>query len=185
MLRWPMDPSDTPQLRPARPDDAGAIASVHVASWRHTYAGRMPPGFLERMTDAAARERREANWTRTLEEGRERVWVATQGGAVVGFASAGKPQDHPGRDAELFTLYTLPEVQGRGRGRALLGAVAGELRAAGARDLALWVLEDNPARAWYRRQGAREDGHKAVAVPGGELREVRMVWDDLGVLVPG
>lgn len=154
------------------------LPRVHVDSWWQTYSGRMPPGFLERMTDAAALTRRERHWTQILEADHDPVWVATLDGAVVGFASTGvpQPQDHPGRGAELQTLYTLQDIQGQGVGRALLLAVARQLRERGHHDLALWVLEDNPARAWYRRQGAVEDGHKTVTIPDGELREVRVVW---------
>lgn len=171
-------------VRPATAADAPAIAHIHVTSWRETYTGLMPEDFLERMTDEAARERRQAFWTRHLgAETGEIVFVAGQGGEVVAFASAGPPRDHPGVDAELFTLYALRAVQGRGVGRALMSAVAREVEARGCRSLALWVLDVNPTRAYYAHLGGREDGEKTEALPGGgRLREVRMVWDDLARL---
>lgn len=151
-------------------------------SWRETYAGLLPDGFLARMTDDAMRDRREANWHNTVSEGRETVLVGERAGEVLAFASAGPPRDHPGVDAELYTLYALREAQGLGLGRALLAEVARQLCEQGHRSLALWVLDVNPTRAWYARQGGREDGAKTVPIPGGELREVRLVWDDLGQL---
>jgi GNAT superfamily N-acetyltransferase len=173
----------TPPLlvRPATPADAPGIAHVHVTSWRETYTGLMPEDFLARMTDLAARERREAFWTRHLgDETAEVVLVAEQAGEVVAFASGGPARDHPGVDAELFTLYALKSAQGQGVGRALVSAVARELQARGFRSLALWVLASNPTRAYYAHLGGREDGEKRGPLPGGgELREVRMVWDDL------
>ena len=165
-------------IRAATPDDAQAIARVHVQSWRETYRGLLPEDFLERMTDGAALERRRAMWS-TLAARPEPVRVAVRGGEVVAFASGGAPQDHPGYDAEVHTLYCLRAAQGQGTGRALLREVAGELRAGGAGTLALWVLDTNPTRGWYARQGAREAGEKQ----DGALREVRMVWDDLGTLL--
>ena len=168
----------TPLIRAATPDDADAIARVHVQSWRETYGGLVPDDFLERMTDGAALERRRDMW-RTLAARPDPVQVAVEGGQVVAFASGGAPQDHPGYDAELHTLYSLRAAQGRGTGRALLRGVAGELRAGGARRLALWVLDTNPTRGWYARQGAREAGEKQ----DGALREVRMAWDNLGTLL--
>lgn len=170
-------------VRPAAPADAPAIAHVHVTSWRETYAGLMPEDFLTRMTDSAARERRAANWLRDAADPAQVVLVAEQTGQVVAFASAGPPRDHPGVDAELFTLYALRAAQGRGVGRALLAALARELAARGQRSLALWVLDVNPTRQWYMRQGGREQGEKMQAIPGGELRELRLVWDDLAPLL--
>lgn len=171
-------------IRPATPEDAPALARVHVLSWQETYPGQMPPAFLERMTDGAALERRTANWARITAEPGQTVLLAEREEAVVAFASAGPAQDHPGVDGELYALYALRAVHGNGVGRALLRAAARELRAQDRRALALWVLDVNPTRGWYLRQGAREAGEKTVPLPeGGELREVRMVWDDLGALI--
>ncbi|MCP2015194.1 GNAT superfamily N-acetyltransferase [Deinococcus sp. HSC-46F16] len=177
-----MTPPLSYRLRTATTTDAPALARVHVTSWRETYAGLLPDDFLPRMTDEAMRERREANWQRTIAEGQELVLVGEREGEVLAFASAGPPRDHPGVDAELYTLYALKGVQGLGLGRALLVEVARQLCEQGHRSLALWVLDVNPTRAWYARQGGREDGVKRVPLPGGELREVRLVWDDLAGL---
>ena len=168
-----------PLIRPATPEDAAAIASVHVQSWQETYAGLIPPDFLAHMTSAEMRERRAASWRATIDQAREAVRVAEQGGGLVAFASVGPARDHPGYGAELMCLYSLARVQGRGTGRALLHAAAQDAWASGARNLALWVLDVNPTRAWYARQGAREAGEKR----DGELREIRMVWDELTALL--
>lgn len=162
-------------IRPATPADAPAIARVHVTSWRETYAGLMPDEFLERMTNDEMRQRREMGWERTLSQRLETVRVAEQEGVVVAFASAGPARDHPGFEAELMTLYALKSAQGQGLGRALFGDMVRTLRADGVQNLALWVLEANPTRQWYLRQGGREAGEKL----DGELREVRVVWDEL------
>ena len=172
-------------VRPARPDDAPAIAAVHTGSWAQTYPGLVPDEFLSRMTDAAARERRTATWAQAIGLPGQPVYVAELAGEVVGFTSGGPPRDHPGFDAELYTLYSLRRVQGRGVGRALLLALARDLYPAGAHSMALWVLDLNPTRGWYLRQGAREHGEKTVPVPGGQLREVRMVWSSLAALAAG
>ncbi|WP_022800503.1 GNAT family N-acetyltransferase [Deinococcus ficus] len=172
----------TVSIRAAGVADAAGIAAVHTQSWAETYRGLMPDAFLDRMTSGEMQVRREAGWAQTVTQGAEVVWVAVLDGQVVAFASAGEAGDHPGVAAELFTLYSLNRVQGRGVGRALLHAVLQEVRARGAGSAACWVLDVNPARAWYARQGAHEAGGKVQAIPGGELREVRMVWPDLGAL---
>ncbi|CAM3487128.1 GNAT family N-acetyltransferase [Deinococcus saxicola] len=162
-------------IRLATPADAPAIARIHVTSWRETYAGLMPDDFLERMTNEEMRQRREASWQRTITQGLETVLVAEQDGNVVAFASAGAARDHPGYEAELMTLYALKSVQGQGLGRTLFGELVQKLKADGVQTLALWVLDANPTRQWYLRQGGREAGEKTE----GELREVRIVWDAL------
>lgn len=166
-------------IRPATVADAPGLAHVHVTSWRETYAGLMPPDFLDRMTSDDMRAQREARWRRTIGNAVEHVWVGVQEGRVVAFASAGPPRDHPGHDAELTTLYCLQTAQGHGTGRALLGAVAQAVADSGAWTLALWVLDVNPTRQWYARQGAREAGSKT----DGPLTEIRMVWEDLTPLL--
>ncbi|MBZ9713375.1 GNAT family N-acetyltransferase [Deinococcus multiflagellatus] len=174
-----------PTIRPATLQDAPAIAAIHTGSWRETYAGLMPADFLARMTDDAQRGRRAAFWAQNIAAGQDAVLVAEDAGAVIAFASAGAPRDHEGYDAELFTLYSRRAVQGRGTGRALLRAVADTLQARGAQSMALWVLDVNPTRHWYARQGAAEAGEKVQPIPGGELREVRMVWADLSTVAAG
>ncbi|MBZ9750591.1 GNAT family N-acetyltransferase [Deinococcus sp. HMF7604] len=172
-------------IRPARPEDARAIAAIHTDSWRETYAGLMPEDFLARMTDEAQRERRAAFWAQNIAAGQDVVLVAEEDGEVIAFASAGAPRDHEGYGAELFTLYSRRATQGQGTGRALLRAVAAALQARGAQSLALWVLDVNPTRQWYARQGAAEAGEKAEPIAGGELREIRMGWPDLRKLAVG
>ncbi|WP_029477772.1 GNAT family N-acetyltransferase [Deinococcus frigens] len=162
-------------IRPATRADAPAIARIHTTSWRETYAGLMPEDFLDRMTNEEARQRREANWQRTISQELETVLVAGQDGNVVAFASAGPARDHPGYDAELMTLYALKSAQGQGLGRALFGEMLWTLQAGGVQNLALWVLDANPTRGWYLRQGGQEAGEKTE----GQLREVRIVWDAL------
>jgi L-amino acid N-acyltransferase YncA len=171
-------PVRPPLVRAATPADAPGIAAVHVQSWRETYAGLIPADFLDRMTGAEAQARREAFWAQNITAGQDVVRVAEADGTVVAFASAGEARDHPGFDSELFTLYALRAAQGNGTGRALLHAVAAALRERGARSMALWVLDVNPTRDWYARQGGVEGGEKQ----DGDLRELRLGWSDLGTL---
>ncbi|MBX8464776.1 GNAT family N-acetyltransferase [Deinococcus sp. RIT780] len=171
-------PVSPPLIRAATPADAPGIAAVHVQSWRETYAGLMPADFLDRMTGAEAQAQRAAFWAQNITAGQDVVRVAEADGTVLAFASAGEARDHPGFDSELFTLYALRAAQGHGTGRALLHAVAAALRERGARSMALWVLDVNPTRHWYARQGGVEGGEKR----DGALRELRLGWSDLGTL---
>ncbi|GGL02590.1 GNAT family N-acetyltransferase [Deinococcus radiotolerans] len=168
-----------PLIRAATPADAPGIAAVHVQSWAETYAGLMPDDFLTRMTSPETQARREVFWTGNIADGQDAVLVAEDAGQIVAFASAGTARDHPGFDAELFTLYSLKAAQGAGLGRDLLRRAAQAMQARGAGSLALWVLDTNPTRHWYARQGAHECGEKRE----GALRELRLGWSDLAALV--
>ncbi len=179
------------ELRRATPADAPALASVHIRSWQETYAGLMPDGVLESMTDQAALDRRTQLWQGILTKGAELVFVAVRGGEVVGFTSgaagtfltSNSLTDDFTADAELSTLYLLKSAQGRGTGRALLRALAAELAARGNRSLLLWVLANNPARAFYEHLGGAVVGERQEKVSGAVLNEVAYGWSDLRALL--
>ena len=146
-------------VRDAVPDDAEAMALVHVRTWQAAYAHIFPP---ERLAALSA-ERRTDNW---------RVWIATpeprthrfvteDGDGVCGIASLGpaRDEDEPAETGELYAIYVLPRAWGTGAGPALMGAVLDRLRGEGFRGAILWVLEDNPrARRFYERSGWALDG---------------------------
>jgi hypothetical protein len=43
----------------------------------------------------------------------------------------------------------------------------------------VWVLADNPARAFYERLGGRAAGRRAIRVGGALVDEAAYVWNDL------
>lgn len=154
-------------IRLAAPQDARGIAQVHVQSWRETYAGLMSAAFLERMTDEAAQQRREQSWRQTIESRRETVYVAEQGGEVVAFASGGDPRDHPGYDSELMALYSLKRVHGQGIGKALLQTLAQQLRASGAKNMALRKPHASLVRGAGRTRSWRKNRRRTARNPHG------------------
>ncbi len=169
------------RIRPARPEDAAAIARVNGDTWRATYRGIFPDAVLERRgrePDAVERRRK---W---LEEPATLAFVAEEGGEVVGIAAAGPPRAAmPGYDAELFAIYVLPASQGTGLGRGLVEAVAGALAKGGSRSLFLWVLRDNPGgRGFYERLEGRLIAERTETVEGVAVAEVAYGWPDLGPL---
>ena len=145
-------------IRRATRDDAGAIAHVHVASYRETYSGMLPEAAIARNT----LERRRALWDRVLTEAARDVFIAAERDDVVGFISGGAMPESirgrapiPDQDAYVDALYVLAAWHGRGIGRALMGALAQRLRARGFRSLALHVVAGNSGRRFYERLGAR------------------------------
>jgi GNAT superfamily N-acetyltransferase len=162
------------KVRRARQEDAGAIARVHLETWRAGYEHVFGRERLARLSEQLPA--REARWKRNLEDTSATTFVAEVNGVLVGFASVGaaREEDDPAA-GELWALYVLPAHWGRGAGRALLAAATEHLRALGHGEAMLWVLADNPrARRFYERCGWRWDGGlKAETHLGLEVEEVR------------
>lgn len=137
-------------VRPATVEDAAAIAAVQVTSWQAAYQGIFPAEFLANLSV----ERRRRHWQELLNASPpgSAQWVAEEAGTVVGFASAG-----PGERAdwgELYAIYLLPEVWGRGVGRRLLAEVERWAAEQGHGGVYLWVLAANRrARRAYQAAG--------------------------------
>ena len=165
-------------IRAATAEDATAIAHVHVESWRTTYAGIVPDEYLLGLDEAL----RVKLWREWL--GWETVvLVAERAGCVVGFAHAGKIREPlEACDAELYSLYLLKEAQGKGTGSALLKSAAAVLAERGFNGMALWVLERNPSRSFYEKNGGRLAASKVIEIGGARLMEVAYYWPDLSSL---
>lgn len=188
---------DEVAIRRACPDDAAAIAAVHVAAWHESYAGLVPARMLSTFS-IAERTRR---WQRILTSPdplrESAVFVAlARDRGIVGFGSCGR-QPAPdlaaaGFAGEFSALYLLVAHQRRRIGRRLMRRMAQDLLAREMRGAALWVLRDNePARRFYEALGAKIVGRRAETVDaftGGRsraqdvLHEVAYGWRDLSAL---
>jgi ribosomal protein S18 acetylase RimI-like enzyme len=144
-------------IRSARPDDADAIAAIHVASWQHAYRGILPDDYLDTLVPA----QRLPMWNRVLSPGGTRgsVSVAEIDGQVTGFAFIG-PSDEGDPDdvLMLYAIYLDPGVMGRGIGTALMIDAERQMVA---RDAILGVLRVITANertlAFYERCGWTPD----------------------------
>jgi GNAT superfamily N-acetyltransferase len=137
------------QLRHAVPDDALAVARVHVRAWQAGYRGILPAAYL----DSLRAEDRAARYTFGRIDG-PRTTVAISdaaGGGITGFATI--------HGSELCALHVDPEAWGGGVGRALIAQARADLRAAGAGEAHLWLLAGNArAQRFYERDGWSTDG---------------------------
>ncbi|GAA3923611.1 GNAT family N-acetyltransferase [Streptomyces gulbargensis] len=166
-------------IREATPEDAAAIAAVHVGSWRAAYAALLPPEFLDSLSVAE----RAAWWEArlTAPDGPTVLVAPGPDGRLLGFSCLRPWPDadfDPATTAELAALYTLPEVWGTGLGRRLAEASAERLLDDGFRTALLWVLAGNQrARRFYEAAGWRADGTVVQEETGGvtldELRYAR------------
>ena len=154
-------------IRTARPEEATAVALVHIETWRVAYAHVFPREELEHMS--AERVERRAELHR-----RSPPIVAEVDGEIVGFVSVG-PANDSDSDGEIYAIYVLPTHWATGVGRALIQAGEARLRELGHHEAVLWVLEDNPrARRFYERTGWTRDGtDRPIEVFGVSVPEIR------------
>ncbi|MEI2277338.1 GNAT family N-acetyltransferase [Paenarthrobacter ilicis] len=157
-------------FRPATVEDAEAMALMHVQSWRESYGHLLPAEFFAKQE--AGLPERIARYRKFIAAGHTRVLAHDPEGELVGLGAAGPGTDDDSPCAtELFMLYTLERVHGRGVGQGLVDALIGDGPAY------LWVLDDNPrAEAFYRRNGFVPDGKRQLCDPSWHsLPEHRMV----------
>jgi ribosomal protein S18 acetylase RimI-like enzyme len=144
-------------LRDARPEDAAAVAVVHVRSWQSGYRGLVPDRYLDglRPGDRAPHYR-----FGDPDPTRPATVVAVDGRAILGFATSGQSPDAP-RSGELMALYVDPDHWRRGVGRALLQDARARLADRGFRHARLWVFVGNDrAERFYQRDGWAADGRR-------------------------
>ena len=156
------------RVRPAEIEDAEAIATVYVRSWRGAYPSLIPQSYLDAMRpeDTVGGVRQWLAATAWPYRGTLVLLGLPDGEAddtpVTGFAALGPSRDDDadaGAVGEILTIYLDPDAFGRGGGHRLLTAALDALRLGGYTTATLWVLNTNArARRFYERHGWRADG---------------------------
>jgi GNAT superfamily N-acetyltransferase len=148
-------------LRPATPDDAMAVAWVHVRAWQVGYRGLMPADYLAGLRPEERAQRYDFTGS---DPTRPRTVVAVEADTVLGFVthSLARDEDVAGQ-GEICALYVEPDCWGRGIGGALAAAARNDLYRLGFRKAVLWVAAGNArAERFYRADGwTRDDSHRA------------------------
>jgi GNAT superfamily N-acetyltransferase len=168
------------EVREATVDDADAIATAHIDSWRAGYRGIVPDENLDSEEFATNRRERWRAWTWQSIAG-SRLFVVTFHDRVVGFAHAGPERVDPVCDqsgtgattelsdagrGEVYAFYLHPSAWGGGGAGALMSRCEEFLRDDGFTSAVLWVLRDNPrARAFYEKAGWRFAGQESDVAP--------------------
>ena len=166
-------------IRAAAAGDAAAIARVQVETWRTTYRGIVPEAHLAGLK----MDQRTLRW-RELLQSPAHALVAECQGEVVGFITGGAIREPlEGYRAELYAMYLLLAFQRRGIGTALLEELARRLSAEGFENLAVWVLEANPAVHFYERSGAVRLAAREHEIGGARLPLVGYGWPDLRAII--
>lgn len=163
-------------LRPAVPEDALAVARVHVATWQAAYRTLIPDEYLDHLSvEARAQMYDFAN----PDPFAPQAIVAEEDGVIVGFAATCRSRDESLPECgELCALYVDPEKWGRGYGAALIAEARLRLVSLGFNEAMLWVLKGNRrAERFYQIDGWRPNGIERVdssrSFPLEEIRYLR------------
>ena len=125
---------------------------------------------------------RTAQWTGGVEDPTRVTYVACDpSGKIVGFISALLLDRPDPFDAYLQTLYLVKEAARSGLGTRLLHALAEDLKARGKRTMSLRVLQNNPARVFYEKLGARLVP-EGIEHDAGMFDDVVYAFDDVTAL---
>jgi ribosomal protein S18 acetylase RimI-like enzyme len=163
------------EIRSATPEDALAIATIHVGAWRAAYRGIIPDEYL----DSLSIEQRSDVWRQILEGSSENVLVAQAADSIVGWISAAASRDPDAEPStgEIWAVYVAPAHWRTGIGRLLCQQAERKLVEQGLNEVTLWVLKDNRlARQFYGSTGFITDPQreKTIVWAGTELQEIRM-----------
>ncbi len=159
-------------VRPARPEDAGEIARIQLATWRVAYRRILPRHVLDNLDEAYLARR----WGAAVQEppsGAHRVLVAVEQAAqsyLVGFVASGpadadalapeEPAEALGSDVAAVTdLLVEPRWGRRGHGSRLLAAAVEHWRADGLTRAVAWTFDaDAATRKFLGSTGWEPDG---------------------------
>jgi GNAT superfamily N-acetyltransferase len=152
------------KVRAAAPEDAEAIAQVHVTTWQTAYRGTIPDDYLDAL-DVAGRAQL---WRRGLSTGASSVVLAVEdGGAVTGFVAFG-PHRGEADSGQVYALYVRPDRWRNGAGAVLMAAAERDLRERGFGTARLWAIDGNErAQGFYERCGWMPDGARRYEELGG------------------
>jgi len=129
-------------FRRATPEDAAALARVHVASWHKAYRGIVPDAHLQGFTV----ERRTERFRQSLASDSEETYLAERDNRIVGFLTIGGCRDEDvdrATTGEIWGIYLAPSYWRKGIGRFLCGQGEKMLASRGFCVATLWVLEKN------------------------------------------
>jgi GNAT superfamily N-acetyltransferase len=160
-------------LRLAEPEDAIAVARVHIRSWQVAYRTLLPADYLDQLRPE---DRAQKYDFASLDPRKPQTIVAVEEGVIHGFATTAPSRDLdlPGH-GELYALYVDPEQWGRGIGVTLISAARTRLFRLGFRNAVLWVLAGNSrAEHFYQIDRWAPDGlRRTDSVWGVTVDEIR------------
>ncbi|MET4122017.1 ribosomal protein S18 acetylase RimI-like enzyme [Bradyrhizobium sp. JR1.5] len=160
--------------------DVAQIATIHVASWRDTYARILDPKFLSDEIEAC----QFALWSaRLCDRGVNQLVDVALGtsGRILGFICCYR-EFSPVWGSLVDNLHVVAEARAQGIGEKLFRSVVGQLSETNSKlGLYLWVFEANEAGLrFYKRLGGRVVEKRGAELPAARGKAVlRVHWATL------
>jgi 3-deoxy-manno-octulosonate cytidylyltransferase (CMP-KDO synthetase) len=163
--------------RRATIEDVPQVALVHVESWQKSFQGVAPQEFL----DAMSVEKRTKAFSERFFDEDYRMFVAeTETGEIVGFVDFGKARHEVADyDTELFAIYLMPELKGKGIGAELFKTGVRDLAARGGRSMYLQALKASPYKSFYEKMGGKIIGESIYKLGDEDFETYFYGWEDL------
>jgi RimJ/RimL family protein N-acetyltransferase len=160
-------------LRNATPNDAAAMAAVHIDAWRTAYRGLVPDSFLAALDHGRRTER----LREFLESGSGETYIVERDGRAIGHLTVGPCRDDDLDErtvGEIWGIYLAPGHWRQGIGTRVCQRAESMLRARGVRRSVLWVFEGNErARRFYEAMGYTPDEATKIIEVGAPLTAIR------------
>ncbi len=154
-------------------NDLNAIASVHLASWHHTYQGLLPPSTLKRKSLSTFQR----EWKKTLHSDSCQTILAHSNESILGACSIGFCGDPDLLNApsskEVYSIFVDPHHMRKGIGRGLLSA---HLEQVPIVNLYAWVVVGNRVGEMFYESmqfAKEEDTEKDFIFKATVLRVIR------------
>jgi ribosomal protein S18 acetylase RimI-like enzyme len=170
------------KIRKAIVEDARGIANVQVKTWRTTYQGIVPDDYLDAMSVEEQAERFEVGLRNTERNQTFYVVEEDERGEVVGFICGGESrhkEKYPVYDGELYAIYIMKDMQGKGLGSKLVSTLVEWLKDQEYKQMLVYVLADNPAKNFYESLGAEYLATEQLEISGKKIDEYVYVWKDI------
>ena len=173
----------TIRIRRATLEDVDAIAKIHVDTWRTQYITMLPEGLLDSLSYKRSRTHYAGIMTN---DPTKFLFVAeSDTDGAIGFTMGGVGRESGPFQGELYSIYILAPWQRQGIGSRLIQALAHELHHRGINSMLAWVLEANPAKAFYEQHGGHYLRERMEPLGRESYREIAYGWTDLHPLLTG
>ena len=170
---------DSMVIRPSQKDDAHSMSRVYVQTWRDTYLGILPYGYLYSMSVSEL----EQGFLNELQSKHVISYVAEDAGRVIGFISGGyERQSEHIYNGEIYALYVLKNYQRQGTGTQLVSALVKQLNQFGIYSMQVKVLEHNPYRRFYEKINGIYLRRQRMPFAGEILDVAAYGWIDTGLI---
>lgn len=166
------------EVRPAKKNEAKAIAEIHASSSRAAFKALFPG----EQSPLVPLDVSVAYWRDAIEFGEPQVLVAVDAGEVVGFVGFDRSRDKgtPNTTGEIWAIYAAPAHWGKGVGLALWDAAREGLQEEECNKVTLWIpLGNERALRFHELAGFKREMNTIKTVPIGSVKveEIRLKRD--------